>query len=506
MDAHTSRLPSPAAQALGVALAAVAAAALGCAGFGAPLPQFSDEFTYLFAAQTFAAGHLAYPPPPFPDAFHAASILVEPMFASKYPPGQGLFLALGYQFGHPIAGVWLSAALAAVALWWFARGLWPVSRAPLAVATLFIAAQVVHSTWVSSYWGGHVAFAGAAFVFGYAVRLRAGLPGPRAALALGGGLALLALSRPFEGLLVVLLLALLQARTAWSALAAAGPSAWWRLAPALPLLVLAAGFQLALNLAVTGHALHMPYAEYERQYLSDHPVFAWEQPVPAPKANAVDARVLRDFPVPATPSGRVLATYGNMVRAVLEVTGPFLAALALVGIPLMWRLDARLLVLALLLPLPMSASRFTVYAYYFAPLAPLWFVAGASGLVALRERGWRLAFTIAITGVLVLTLGARVLDGRVALRSSPRETVLAALGPHAPAIGFVRYADDLSPHLVVVYNHPRLDDAVLLVNETDPATNCAVARHYADRRPYFVLIRPQGMEISPIDLAQACGD
>ncbi|HEV8377855.1 MAG TPA: hypothetical protein VGP99_03315, partial [Tepidisphaeraceae bacterium] len=137
---------------------------------GVPVAYVHDEFSYLLSADTFAHGRLANPSPEVWEPFESEHILVRPTYQSKYQPGQGIFMALGQVIaGHPIWGVWLSAALAAAAMHWALLGFMSARWAFLGGILTVLHPQLLE--WGQRYWGGSVAVLGGALLLGAAGRI-----------------------------------------------------------------------------------------------------------------------------------------------------------------------------------------------------------------------------------------------------------------------------------------------------------------------------------------------
>src|SRR5260370_591556 len=116
-----------------------------------------------------------------------------------------LALALGQVvFGHPWAGVWVSVGLMSAAICWALEG-WLTPGWALFGSWLFALRLGVFSYWMNSYWGGAVAACGGALVLGALPRMLS-RRSKMDAVWLGAGLAILADSRPFEGLVFAVLL------------------------------------------------------------------------------------------------------------------------------------------------------------------------------------------------------------------------------------------------------------------------------------------------------------
>ena len=159
-----------------------------------PVPRIADEFSYLLAADTFAHGRLTNFTHPLWVFFDTIHVIQQPTYMSKYQPAQGAVLAAGELLGQPWFGVLLSVVLMCAALLWMLQGWLPPRWALLGGVLAML-------RWVDSYWGGAVAATGGALVVGAMPRIMR-FWRTRDVLLLALGAAILANSRPIEGLVI----------------------------------------------------------------------------------------------------------------------------------------------------------------------------------------------------------------------------------------------------------------------------------------------------------------
>lgn len=243
-----------------------------------PVPGVHDEFSYLLAADTFSLGRLSNPTHPLWIHFESFHILQHPSYSSMYPPAQGLVLALGQILGHPWVGVLLSVAVMCAAICWMLQGWLPPQWALLG-ATLVLLRFGLFSYWVNSYWGGAVAATGGALVVGALPRVMRSQK-LRDVLLLAFGVAILANSRPFEGMVFCIPVAL--ALLLWLAGRKSPPLRASLTGIVLPLALLLAavgGWMAYYNWRVTGNPLLFPHILNQRTYHSAQ-MSLWQSPKP----------------------------------------------------------------------------------------------------------------------------------------------------------------------------------------------------------------------------------
>jgi hypothetical protein len=274
-----------------------------------PVPGIHDEFSYLLMADTFAHGRLTNPPHPMWKHFETFHVIWQPTYCSKYFPAPGVFLAFGQIIlGHPFWGVWLSTGLMCAAFCWALQGWMPPAWAFLA-GTLVVLRLGIFSYWANSYWGGSVAAIGGALVLGALPRIkRTQRIGD--ALAMAVGFAILANSRPYEGLIystpILIALALWLFRGSKAPIPYVLRSVVAPIAVVLVVTCIAMGYYFWKT---TGNPFQTPYAVYSARY-DGVPPFPW------PRIRAVPAynhSVMENFY-----SGYVMQQYTSARNAIFE--------------------------------------------------------------------------------------------------------------------------------------------------------------------------------------------
>jgi hypothetical protein len=251
-----------------------------------PNPGIHDEFSYLLMGDTFAHGRLANPSHPMWMSFETFHVLWFPSYASKYPPAQGLVLALGQLLGHPWIGVLMSAAaMSAVTVW--ALQAWMPSRWAFLAGALTVLKLCIATYWINSYWGGAVAAFGGALAAGALGRLlRRGHS--RSAILFAIGAAILLNSRPYEAAFFAIPIAAVFLRRFFGKanVTATAPRPWKSVfAPVGAVLLATIAGMGYYNWRVTGNVLETPYAwavhTYDRSAL-----FLWQKAKPPQHYNS----------------------------------------------------------------------------------------------------------------------------------------------------------------------------------------------------------------------------
>jgi len=222
-----------------------------------PSPDIYDEFGHLFVADTLRHFRLANPAHALSQFFQTFFILQTPTYSSIYPIGQGIVLAIGRAIsGYPWAGVLLSTSAFAALCYWMLRG-WTTPAWALAGGFLTVIEFGPLNPWMNGYWGGTLAAGAGCLVFGALPRLTKQVR-TRDALALGGGLAIHLLTRPYESIFLIIAVSLFLI-----------PSVK-RVVGVMPVIALAVipaiGITLLQDKSVTGLWTTLPYQLSQYQY------------------------------------------------------------------------------------------------------------------------------------------------------------------------------------------------------------------------------------------------
>lgn len=464
---------------------------------GIPSPSVHDEFSYLLAADTFAHGRLSNPTHPLWVHFESFHILQHPTYASKYHPAQGMVLAVGQIIGgHPIVGVWISVGLMGAALCWMLQAWLPPGWAFLGALLACVQTGIL-GYWGQSYWGGAVAAAGGALVFG-ALRRTVSRLRTQNAVLMGIGLAVLANSRPYEGLVASLPAAVML--LAWMADKNSPPALILTRKLVLPIFVIltvTGGLMGFYNLRVTGNAFRLPYQTYEATY-NPAPLFVWQHPRPGVMYHNSQMReahsdLLKEYLRRRSARGFSKQTVRRFARLWKFYLGP---ALTIPLLTLPWILRDQWLRFALLTCGVETAALLLClwgFPHYVAPITGLIYALVFQGMrhLYLWQRQDKPSGQLVLWGILAVFL-ASVLTGFGRYKSRnerlsvfiDRPSILTQLKQYSGRhLILVRYGLKHNWHNEWVYNEADIDAAeVVWARELDELQNRKLIAHFADRQ------------------------
>jgi len=322
--------------------------------------------------------------------FETVHVDMRPTYMSMYFPGPALVLAAGkVLLGNPWFGQLISSAFMCAGLCWMLQAWLPAGWALLG-AMIAVLRLGLFTYWINTYTGGGcIAALGGALVLGALPRLTK-TAALRYGVLIATGMALLVLTRPYEGLLLCL--------------PVAGALLYWVVRgsnrPALPILIRRAALPLAILAAsiawlgyydyrAFGNPLTLPYTVNRTTY-AVAPYYVWQHPRPEPAyrhealRSFYNGAELEGFSKFETPGGFVWATF-------LKIAEPFIFFAGFLLLPplLMIRrvfLDRRVrfIVLVVLFALPGMIIQIFLIPHYLAPFTAAFYVIGLQAMRHLR--------------------------------------------------------------------------------------------------------------------------
>ncbi len=487
---------------IGIALAAIVVRVSLLWLVPVPLPVVHDEFSYLLAADTFAHGRLTNPPHPMQVFLDTINVIQRPTYMSKYPPAQGVVLAMGQKLGNPWIGVLLSVAAMCAAITWMLQG-WMPPRWALLGGMLAVLRFGTFNYWIDSYWGGAMAAIGAAMLVGSLPRvIQYGRT--RDVVLLGLGAATLANSRPVEGILFCLPVAaalgysLVKRRNQWQV------TLLNVILPLAVILALGGIFMSYYNWRVTGRPFLFPYMVYQRANFVSPPAL-WmsaklQKQFLNPQSQSYSEEQLQEFEY--RKSHFAQTSWARTKDLLAFFCGPLLLA-PLLTLPWLIRdRRMRLLIAQLLLSYLGLLVVAPFFLHYAAPLTATFFALTLQGMRHLRRwhhagRPVGVGLTRAVILVILAVLAAHVYKALHEKRSGiswtnpemvQRARIVSQLeGMSDKQLVIVRYSPKHDVHQEWVYNAADIDNSKIVWARRIPGVDLTPLLDYFRNRRVWTI-------------------
>ena len=478
--------------------------------FKNPVPRVHDEFSYLLAADTFAQGRLTNQTHPFWKHFQSFHIIQQPTYASKYPPGQGLFLAMAQVLtGKPLVGVWLSMGLASAAICWMLQA-WVPPRWAL-TGGLMSAFHPLMLIWGQNYFGGGVAILGAAIFFGTLRRLMTS-PESRTTFIMGAGLFLLAISRPFEGFLTSIFSMIILFTWIVTQRQFSKRVIFQSVILPLGIVSICIGGSLAFyNWKVTGSLTRFPYQVHEETY-SRTPLFIWSAPRKVTNSlphieSFHSGWSFNEYQKQQDPKGYFFSVSKKSLKFILYMLY-FPLCILLLFLP--WELKNSWTQIALAILLPVLLIHLLCMTFfqifYLAPVIPLVFYILIQGARHWRAAHWKYHSqgTVFLFGLIILYFSILIPQMinyvpsayQLALSRSRLIDHLKQM-PEKDLI-FVKYSDEHDPLFDWVYNRADIDHSeVVWALSLTSAENQKLIDYFPDRKVWQLSVAPKDLNLTP---------
>jgi len=435
-----------------------------------------------------------------------------------YFPAQGLVLAAGKVLtGNPWFGVLCVSALMCASICWMLQGWLPATWALLGGAI-----AVVHlglfSYWINSYHaGGSIGALGGALVLGALSRLirTARL---RYGLLLAAGIVIIAVTRPYEGVLLCLPVAAKLGH--WILVSKNRPSVRVLIGLAvfpLSLIVAAGAWMGYYDHRAFGNPLTLPYT-VDRATYAMAPYFVWQSPRPEPAYRHAAMRSfyyageLDSFSKIHKLSGFLPNTLLKLWIGLLFFTGAaLLPPLVMLRRVLLDR-RIRFLVLCVLVLMAGMVAQVFFLSHYVAPFTAAFYAIGLQAMRHLRlwhPEGKPVGVTLVrmIVTLCFLMAGLRLYAGPLHLALPEWPAANWNFNWYGPdnfgteraraerdldqlpgkQLAIIRYSSMHNPFDEWVYNAADIDGSkVVWAREMDTSANLELMRYYKDRKVWLV--------------------